>query len=78
MVWFEIVTNPTLKILDLEGIVALVKVKAPDALLCVDNTFLSPYLLVRYKSVYFGYWPNMEIDNMYLYRNIPRVNTILK
>ncbi|XP_067678296.1 cystathionine gamma-lyase-like [Haliotis asinina] len=45
MVWFEVVTNPTLKMTDIEGVVALVREKVPDALICVDNTFLTPYLL---------------------------------
>ncbi|XP_071119263.1 cystathionine gamma-lyase-like [Haliotis cracherodii] len=45
MVWFEEVTNPTLKITDMEAVVAVVRKKVPDALICVDNTFLTPYLL---------------------------------
>ncbi|XP_046566676.1 putative cystathionine gamma-lyase 2 [Haliotis rubra] len=44
MVWFEVVTNPTLKMTDIEAVVALVRKKVPDALICVDNTFLTPYL----------------------------------
>ena len=42
MVWLETPTNPLLKIVDLEGIVAIAK--QHDALVVVDNTFATPAL----------------------------------
>jgi cystathionine gamma-lyase len=42
MVWIETPTNPLLKIVDLEGIVAIAK--QHDALVVVDNTFATPSL----------------------------------
>ena len=42
LVWIETPTNPLMKITDIEAIAAIAK-KA-GALLCVDNTFASPYL----------------------------------
>jgi cystathionine gamma-lyase len=42
MVWIETPTNPLLKIVDLEGIVAIAK--QHDALVVVDNTFATPML----------------------------------
>ncbi|MDH4467498.1 MAG: PLP-dependent aspartate aminotransferase family protein [Bacteriovoracaceae bacterium] len=39
--WLETPTNPMLKISDVQKIAALCK--AHDCLLCVDNTFMSPY-----------------------------------
>jgi cystathionine beta-lyase len=42
LIWLETPTNPTLKISDIEAIARLAK--AHGALLCVDNTFLSPAL----------------------------------
>ncbi|MEO1260507.1 MAG: cystathionine gamma-synthase [Bacteroidota bacterium] len=42
LVWIETPTNPMLKIVDIEAIVAIAKKKG--ALVCVDNTFASPYL----------------------------------
>ncbi|WWC66872.1 cystathionine beta-lyase [Kwoniella pini CBS 10737] len=44
MVLLESPTNPLLKIADLEGISKEVKIAAPDALIVVDNTMMSPYL----------------------------------
>lgn len=44
MVLLESPTNPLLKIADLGGISTLVKAHAPDALIVVDNTMMSPYL----------------------------------
>ena len=44
MVLLESPTNPLLKIADLTAIVALVKARAPNALIVVDNTMMSPYL----------------------------------
>ncbi len=42
LIWIETPTNPTLKVSDIEAIAAVAK--AGGALLCVDNTFLSPAL----------------------------------
>jgi cystathionine gamma-lyase len=41
MIWLETPTNPTLKVTDLKGAVALAK--KHEALVVVDNTFMSPY-----------------------------------
>lgn len=42
MIWIETPTNPMLKVVDIEQIAALTKNK--EILVCVDNTFASPYL----------------------------------
>jgi cystathionine gamma-lyase len=42
MVWIETPTNPTMQVVDIEAISAIVKPK--NLLLVVDNTFASPYL----------------------------------
>ena len=42
MVWIETPTNPTIKLVDIEGVVGLCKGK--DVLTVVDNTFATPYL----------------------------------
>jgi len=42
LVWAETPTNPLMNICDIEGIASLTKPK--NILLCVDNTFASPYL----------------------------------
>ncbi|MGA0560515.1 cystathionine gamma-synthase [Larkinella sp. VNQ87] len=42
MVWIETPTNPLLRIVDIQAIAAITKVK--NVLLAVDNTFASPYL----------------------------------
>ncbi len=42
MIWVETPTNPMLKVVDLEAIVALAKDR--DILVVVDNTFATPYL----------------------------------
>lgn len=44
MVLLESPTNPLLKIADLAKISADVKERAPDAIVVVDNTMMSPYL----------------------------------
>lgn len=44
MVLLESPTNPLLKIADLATIAADVKERAPDAIIVVDNTMMSPYL----------------------------------
>ena len=42
MVWIETPTNPTLKVVDIAGVAAIVK-KTSDCFLVVDNTFMTPY-----------------------------------
>lgn len=42
LVWIETPTNPTMQIIDIEGIAKITK--ANNILLSVDNTFASPYL----------------------------------
>lgn len=42
LIWIETPTNPMLKILDIEKICAIAK--RNNVLVCVDNTFASPYL----------------------------------
>ena len=42
LVWIETPTNPTMRIVDIEGIANITKSKGLR--LCVDNTFASPYL----------------------------------
>jgi cystathionine beta-lyase len=42
LLWVETPTNPLLKIIDIEAVSAIAK--DANALLCVDNTFASPYL----------------------------------
>jgi cystathionine beta-lyase/cystathionine gamma-synthase len=44
MVLLESPTNPLLKIVDIATISADVKERAPDAVIVVDNTMMSPYL----------------------------------
>jgi cystathionine gamma-lyase len=41
-VWIETPTNPTMRIIDIEGVAKITK--ANKILLTVDNTFASPYL----------------------------------
>ncbi|RYZ26089.1 MAG: cystathionine gamma-synthase, partial [Sphingobacteriales bacterium] len=42
LVWIETPTNPTMRIVDIAGIAKITKEKG--LMLCVDNTFASPYL----------------------------------
>lgn len=41
LIWAETPTNPMMSIIDIDG---LFRIKGPDILLAVDNTFASPYL----------------------------------
>ena len=43
MVWIETPTNPTLKLIDIKAVVAIVKKINPEAIVVVDNTFSSSY-----------------------------------
>ena len=51
IVWVESPTNPTLKCTDLAAVAKICKKKG--ALLCVDNTFMSPALQVSKLSFNF-------------------------
>nr|WP_262707456.1 cystathionine gamma-synthase [Mucilaginibacter gracilis] len=42
LIWIETPTNPTMKIIDIAGVAQIAK--ANNILLCVDNTFASPFL----------------------------------
>lgn len=42
LIWIETPTNPTMKIIDIAEVAKIAKAK--NVLLCVDNTFASPYL----------------------------------
>jgi cystathionine gamma-lyase len=42
LIWIETPTNPTMKIIDIEEVAKIAKAK--NILLCVDNTFASPFL----------------------------------
>ena len=44
MVWIETPTNPMLNIVDIEAISTIAKNHRADMMVCVDNTFASPYL----------------------------------
>ena len=46
MVWIETPTNPTLKLVDIEKTVKLVRAYRKDIIVVVDNTFMSPFLQV--------------------------------
>jgi len=43
LLWIETPTNPTMKIVDVEAIVKIVKSINKDIIVVVDNTFMSPY-----------------------------------
>jgi cystathionine gamma-lyase len=43
MVWIETPTNPTLKLVDIEKMATIAKQTHPDVIVCVDNTFATPY-----------------------------------
>ncbi|XP_054722440.1 cystathionine gamma-lyase-like, partial [Uloborus diversus] len=42
MVWIETPSNPTMKMIDIAAVAAILK-KYPDIFLAVDNTFMTPY-----------------------------------
>lgn len=44
MVLLESPTNPMLKVADIKGISSVIKAAAPNAIIVVDNTMMSPYL----------------------------------
>lgn len=43
LVWMETPTNPTMKLVDIKAVAKVVKEEAPEAILVVDNTFMSSY-----------------------------------
>lgn len=43
MVWIETPTNPTMKVIDIEGVAKLAHAHSPDVIVVVDNTFLTSY-----------------------------------
>lgn len=47
MVWIESPTNPLLKVVDIGKIAEMTKKKCNDAIIIVDNTFMSPYFQVN-------------------------------
>src|SRR5665647_574364 len=44
MVYCETITNPTMKVVDIQAITKIVHKKAPKALVVIDNTFATPLL----------------------------------
>ncbi|WP_127848633.1 trans-sulfuration enzyme family protein [Lacticaseibacillus hulanensis] len=42
LIWLETPSNPTMKIIDIEGVATAVHAIRPDILIAVDNTFLTP------------------------------------
>ncbi|TRY78768.1 hypothetical protein TCAL_11796 [Tigriopus californicus] len=51
LVWLEVCSNPLLKILDLALMVKAIKGYKSDIIICIDNTFLSPFIV---KPLSFG------------------------
>lgn len=43
LVWLETPTNPTLRLVDIRGVVQAAKAQNPNAIVVVDNTFMSPF-----------------------------------
>lgn len=56
LVWVETPSNPMMKIVDIAGVAEVVKKHAPDAILAVDNTFMSPYFQVGLGGQAFRRW----------------------
>lgn len=50
MVYCETITNPTMKVVDIEAIAAMTHRKAPKALVVIDNTFATPMLFHPLKA----------------------------
>ncbi|WDF82488.1 PLP-dependent aspartate aminotransferase family protein [Lacticaseibacillus pabuli] len=42
LIWIESPSNPTMKVIDIEGVATAVHAVRPDILIAVDNTFLTP------------------------------------
>ena len=45
LVWLEVCTNPTLRLVDLRAVVEVVRARNPHCRVLVDNTFLTPWVL---------------------------------
>ena len=45
LLWLELCTNPTLRLLDLRAVVAAVRARNPSCRILVDNTFLTPWVV---------------------------------
>ncbi|CAE6399895.1 unnamed protein product [Rhizoctonia solani] len=45
MIWLELPTNPTLRVIDIERVVRLARAHPSNPLVVVDNTFMSPFYL---------------------------------
>lgn len=45
LVWIESPTNPTLRLIDIERIVRIVRAHKSNPIVLVDNTFLSPFYM---------------------------------
>jgi cystathionine gamma-synthase len=54
LVWLEVCTNPLIMVADLEAVIKAVKDFNPDIVVGIDNTFLSPYILVYWYIGGFG------------------------
>jgi len=46
LVWLEACSNPLLDVIDLKAVKEAVKAKNPNAIIAIDNTVLSPYIVV--------------------------------
>ncbi len=46
LVWLESCSNPTLQTVDVAKMSSAIKSSNPDAIFAVDNTVLSPYIMV--------------------------------
>ena len=65
IVWIETPTNPTMKCVDIEACAKIIKakLKRPDAIFVVDNTFMSPY---NQKPLQFGADISMHSVSKYI------------
>jgi cystathionine gamma-lyase len=43
IVWIESPTNPLLKVIDIQAVCEIVRRRQPNAIIAVDNTFMTPY-----------------------------------
>ncbi len=50
LLWLESCSNPLLEMLDVKATAEAVKAKKEDVVFCVDNTVLSPYILVSFAN----------------------------
>ena len=47
LVWLEVCSNPLVKVIDLKAMVKAIKKVNAKIVIGVDNTFLTPFILVR-------------------------------